>query len=327
MNKERIATINFKILNEIAFKHTTYLSKCAVNLDREGVRSIPYLLRILKAEPADVYETLIETFATTKEDYGGISFPNITPAVNDCYIIWGRMYVIAYFALYEEVFWRKVVLPKIYDMTPNNAIRNEMNIAAKHIDTYNKDRENWLQSFIEAGAPAADDFAFLVERKELQQKIADLEEQIKHKDAELAQKNARIADLEKRDNTAIKLSGRPKTVLFEDATDCQKEKELLLSYLKKHNFSSTAITSEKDNTLTNIIAVFYWHWQKKYHIKAVNASAYYRFLRETCQLKFDITEKTFANVMGKILRNKTTYPNITGEVNEFIQRNSTQEIL
>lgn len=329
MNDERINKINFKILNEIAFRHTVYLSKCAVNLDREGVRSIPYLVRILKAEPANVFETLIETFATTKADYGGISFTHISPAVNDCYIIWGRMYVIAYFALYEDEFWRKVVLPKMSEMTPISSIRNEMSTAAKYIDIYYKDKENWLQSSIAAGAPAAEDFAFLVEKNELQQQVAQLKEQLKQKEAEIAKKDARIAELEKLEKPASMkiLSGRPMTVMFEDADDCQKEKELLLKYLKKHNLSSTLITSEKENTLTKTLAVFYWFWQKKYHIVEINASAYYRFLRETCELKFGIVEKTFVNTMGKILRNKTTYPNITGDVNEFIQLNSTQDIL
>lgn len=327
MNDERINTINFKILNEIAFRYTTYLSKCAIILDREGVRSIPYLLRILKAEPVDVYETLIETFATIKADYGGISSTKISPAVNDCYIIWGRVYVIAYFAMFDDDFWCKVVLPKIYEMTPINSIRNEMSTAAKHIDTYYKDKEIWIQKFVESGAPALEDFAYLIEKQELQQQVAELEGKLKLKDEALKEKDARIAELEKRlSPTIAKITGRPKTVLFEDAEDCKREKELLLKYLKKHNLSSTLITSKKDSSLMKILAVFYWHWQKKYKIKKINSSAYYRFLKETCKLNFDIEEKTFVNVMGKTLRNKTIYTNITGEVNEFIQRNSTQYI-
>lgn len=326
---ERITTINFKILNEIAFRRTNYLSKCAVNLDREGVRSIPYLCRILKAEPIDVYETLIETFATTKADYSSISSTHITPAINDCYIIWGRMYVIAYFALYEDDFWRKVVLPKMFDMMPKQVIQAEMRTAANFIDRHYKEKENWLKNFIAAGAPIVADFAEAMESLRLQERIKELEEQIKQKEAEIAKKDARIAELEKEEKRASikKLSGRPKTVMFEDADDCQKEKELLLKYLKKHKLSSTLITAEKANTLVKTLAVFYWHWQKKYHIEPINASAYYRFLKETCELKFGVEEKTFVNTMGKIIRNKTSYPDISGDVSEFFQLNSTQEIL
>lgn len=326
---ERLNNINCRILNEIAFRHTMYMSRWAVIMDQEYVRSLHWLRRLLEAQPKKDYETLLVFFANIKSEYGSISYTGITPGVGDCYILWGRMYVIAYFAFHDDNTWRKMVLPQMYEMMPITSIQTEMNIAAKQIDKFYKDKENWRKRLIEVEAPTAAELDEALEVMRLQTRIEELEEALKQKEEEIKAKDARIAELEKKEATVTSkaLSGRPKTELFEDADDCQKEKELLLKYLKKHNLSSTLITCEKDSTILQTLAVFYWHWEKKYHFPKINTAAYYRFLHERCGLQFKIVEKSFGNVMGLILRHKQSFPDISGSVKEFIQRNSTQDIL
>ena len=98
---------SFKLLNEVSFRHTAYLSKSAVNADKNGIASIPYLNRILAADPGDFYDELVDTYATIKTEHPRTTDAGVTPLIADSFVIWGRMYVIAYFALFYNDFWRK----------------------------------------------------------------------------------------------------------------------------------------------------------------------------------------------------------------------------
>lgn len=87
---KKIEIKSFKILNEVAFRHTTYLYKSVINTDKNGLASIPYLERILNAEIPDLYETLMETFADVKIGHNVTTDSCVTPLISDSCVIWGE---------------------------------------------------------------------------------------------------------------------------------------------------------------------------------------------------------------------------------------------
>lgn len=195
---KKIEIKSFKILNEVAFRHTTYLYKSAINTDKNGLASIPYLERILNAEIPDVYETLMETFADVKIGHNVTTDSCVTPLISDSYVIWGRMYVIAYFALYEDEFWQKVMLPKILELQPNKTIKAEMESAADYIKKYYVEKQEWVKKFITVSAPAAEDFIGLAEQIHMQTRLEELENITKEK-KELLTASFRVAENHKTD--------------------------------------------------------------------------------------------------------------------------------
>ena len=312
----KINISSFKLLNEIAFRHTTYLYKSAISADKNGNASIPYLEKLLEAGPTEFYKELIETFATVKNEHRKTTDSCVTPLIADSFVIWGRMYVIAYFALYDNEFWRKSVLPRMIALQPNKVLRAEMDNAREFIDQYYSENESVMKEMIGPGAPCPEDLAVFIENDKLQKQVAEQQKRI----AELEEQ---IEMLKKQDNTTSGLLvGRPKQVLFSDKTMELKQKELVLAFLKKHNLSSQPINCEKGNKLNKYLASIYWRWQQIGIVpEETLPTAYYVFLSDICQLKFDVVQKSFANRMGEILKHKEIYPDIHGEVAEFFQKN------
>lgn len=283
------------------------------------------LLESLKCIHEQSPERILDSISTANDVMAKQFGQKITQETSVLYyssILWEWFYLLAYYIhqLDNDPLWKENYLPHTKAFQIRSLAIEETKKGEKLINQFIAKRQRVLETQKkiqqQAAIPGDDSIATL------EAKIAVLE-------SENTSLKARIAELEKKEATVTSkaLSGRPKTELFEDADDCQKEKELLLKYLKKHNLSSTLITCEKDSTILQTLAVFYWHWEKKYHFPKINTAAYYRFLHDRCGLQFKIVEKSFGNVMGLILRHKQSFPDISGSVKEFIQRNSTQDIL
>ncbi len=215
--ENRLTIKNIKVLNEVAFIHSNRLDRMGEIIDKECVTSLKYLNTIYSAGPADIYDAMIETFAIVKQNHSMISSHAFTPSFYDCYIIWARMYVVGYFTLYEDDFWRNVILPKMYEILPQPSLKGEVNTAVKFIDKYYKDKQQWMVDYVAAGAPSPDDFAVFIENEQLKKRVAELEKKlkdckgttlnsdiIKEKDdkitdleQQLADKEAEIAELKK----------------------------------------------------------------------------------------------------------------------------------
>ena len=200
--EDRLSIKNIKVLNEVAFIHSDRLYRMGEIIDKECVTSLKYLNKIYSAGPADIYDALIETFATVKQYHSTISSRAFTPAIYDCYVIWARMYVIGYFTMHEDEFWRNVILPKMYDIIPQSSIKGEMATAVKYIDKYYKDKQQWMVDCVAAGAPSPDDFAVYIENEQLKKRVAELEEKLKNCKGTtlnadiIKEKDDKIADLE-----------------------------------------------------------------------------------------------------------------------------------
>ncbi len=63
---EHLNIKSFKLLNEVVFRHCTYMHKSAVITDKNDQASIPYLEQLLNAGSAEFYTVLLETFASVK---------------------------------------------------------------------------------------------------------------------------------------------------------------------------------------------------------------------------------------------------------------------
>lgn len=279
---------SFQLLHEVSFRHVAYLQHSAIDADKNGKASIPYLNRILSADPDELYAELVDTYATIKSEHKQITDAHVTPPIADSFIIWGRMYVIAYFRLHNDLFWRKSVLPRMLSMQQRPVLREEMKIAAAHIDEYYADQESFKKEMIASG-------------------ISNLDDSTNKSQNDVSQKKPAI--------------GRPAQQLFESAEIEKQQKEQVLTFLKRHNLSSQPINCEKENKLNKYLASIYWRWMD---LKLVPdeplPTAYYKFLEKVCELKFDVVQKSFTNRMGKILQNKVIYPDVWGEVAEFFQK-------
>lgn len=181
MDEERLE-VDFELLDEIAFQHTTSLHRAVRQIDQEGEISIPYLNTILDASTVDSFDTLIAVFARIKKEHHRTTNPNMYPSVMDGLAIWGRMYVIAYYKLYDDEFWAKTVLPRMYEMQPNRILQDEMKICVAQIDKYYQDKHQWILKQVEAGAPSPDDFAIFVQNEQLRKQVEELQKVLKQKE-------------------------------------------------------------------------------------------------------------------------------------------------
>ncbi len=285
---KEITIKSFKLLNEVSFRHTAYLSKSAVNADKNGIASIPYLNRILAADPGDFYDELVDTYATIKTEHPRTTDAGVTPLIADSFVIWGRMYVIAYFALFYNDFWRKSVLPRMISLQPKQVLREEMKIAAARIDEYYKEKELITKEMMAAEAPTPNET------------VANPRNSITPKKAAI---------------------GRPSQQLFYSYQTELQQKDLVLAFLKKHNLSSQNINCEKDSTLNRYLVSIYWRWQDLGFVpEEPFPTAFYKFLAENCKLGFSVAKKSFTNRMGEILKHREKYLGIWGEVTEFFQK-------
>ena len=319
---EQLNIESFKLLNEIAFRHCTYLYKSAINEDRNGKASIPYLEQLMNAGPAEFYRVLLETFATVKNEHNKTTDSCVSPVIADSFVIWGRMYVIAYFTQYHDDFWRNSVLPRMIAMQPNKVLRAEMDSARENIDQYYKENESMMKEMIAAGAPSPEDFAVFVENEKLRARVEEQEEKIKALEEQIAKDKGIIEQLKTQKGTSkTKASGRPTQQLFKSEAIEQQQKKQVLAFLKKHNLSSQPINCEKESKLNKYLASIYWRWMDLGLVpEEPLPTAYYKFLADVCELNFDVVQKSFSNRMGIILQNKVTYPNVWGEVAEFFQK-------
>ncbi len=209
--EDKMTIKNIKVLNEVAFIHSHRLDRMGDIIDKDCATSLKYLNAIYSAGPVDVYDAMIETFATVKQNHSKVSSSAYTPSFFDCYIVWARMYVIGYFTMYEDEFWRKTILPKMYELIPQPALRGEISTIVKYIDKYYKDKQQWMVDSVKAGAPSPDDFAVFIENEELKNRVVELEKElkkckettpdtdiIKEKDDKIADLQQQIADKDAR---------------------------------------------------------------------------------------------------------------------------------
>ena len=279
---------SFQLLHEVSFRHTAYLQHSAINADKNGKASIPYLNRILSANPDELYSELVDTYATIKSEHKQITDAHVTHPIADSFIIWGRMYVIAYFVSHNDLFWRKSVLPRMLSMQQRSVLQEEMKIAAAHIDEYYADQESFRKEMIASG-------------------ISNLDDSTNKSQNDVTQKKPAI--------------GRPAQQLFESAEIEQQQKEKVLAFLKKHNLSSQLINCEKDSKLNKYLASIYWRWMDLNLVpEEPLPTAYYKFLANVCELKFDVVQKSFTNRMGEILKHREKYQDLWGDVTEFFQK-------
>ncbi len=314
--ENHLPAISFKLLNEIAFRHTQYMYRSAVVADKGGKISIPHLETLLSASPDTFYETLIETFGTIKIHNSKTTDSCVTPLIPDSFVIWGRMYVIAYYALYNDNFWRNIVLPRMLSLQPNKAVLSEMVNAAQFIDDYYKEQQKIKAEMLAATAQKQEELSPSAENEQLKKRITELEQQVKKLEEQ-------IRILTQDTSPRIKNAGRPALPLFNSPEIEMEQKDKVIAFLKSHNLSSHLINCEKDSTLNKYLASIYWRWQDLGLVSDKPLpTAYYTFLKGTCHLSFSVVGKTFSNRMGEILKHKEKYPDIWGDVCEKFQNNS-----
>ena len=113
------------------------------------------------------------------------SLPGVTPIVYYSNVMWEYVYTLAYYLNNNSTIWRKHLLPRMKELARNSAIKEDMNKAEKLVDQY-----------IERRIAFEMDLDTYTEQPDNSNEINQLNQQITNLQQQLAQKDARIAELE-----------------------------------------------------------------------------------------------------------------------------------
>ena len=114
----------------------------------------------------------------------GSSIPGVSPTVYFSNVMWEYVYTLAYYLNNNSTIWRTHLLPRMKELARNNVIKEDMNKAEKLVDQYIDRRIAFEMDLDNIEQPDNSDAI-----NQLNLQIAQLQEQ-------LAQKDARIAELE-----------------------------------------------------------------------------------------------------------------------------------
>lgn len=225
-------------------------------------------------------------------------------------LLWEWFYLLAYYLhqIDDDPQWKENFLPHIKNFQIRPAALNEMEQGERLIDQYLDARWRVMETQQRLDTKTSEINSQQTTSREAQYlaRIAELE--------------ARIKELEAGQIVKTKEAGRPRQILFESTKIETEQKEKIVALLKEHKLLGKYINCQKEKPINQYLTSIYWRWQEIGLVpeKPLLPTAFYHFLHDRCELKFDITQKSFTNFMGKILRHKEKYPEIWMIVrNEF----------
>ena len=250
------------------------------------------------------------------------SIPQVTPYMHRSELIWAYICIMSFYLYAYDDVWRNHVLAKMESKLRHPRLKQEIQEAKQLIETEFEKYQAFMRDL---------NASQLQPPKEVDDnKNSKLETQLAKKDEEIAQLKARVTELEARikeleadqEPTATQGAGRPRQMLFESSEIEDEQKEKVLALLKEHKLAERYVNCTKDNPLNQYLESIYWRWQEIGIVRedTVLPTAFYHFLHDKCKLKFEITQKSFTNIMGKILCHKERYPEIWMLVREFFPK-------
>lgn len=101
----------------------------------------------------------------------------------------------------------------------------------------------------------------------------------------------------------------PKNLFFkngnereEDVVVKRRERDRFVNYLKEHNMSSNHLTSAKEDKTNKVILGFMKKWIEMGIVaEKPSGAAVCRFLTCDCEMKLDVEERSFGNLIGRLL--------------------------
>lgn len=124
---------------------------------------------------------------------------------------------------------------------------------------------------------------------------------------EIQTEDAQTAEFVGEEKAVKKKGGRKPEPLFSDKnTNTQKQANIFVCFLKKHNQSNKEIDTSVNNYINRAFAAFYRKWMKDNIVsKNPNGNACYRFLKEECELAFKVDDmKTYGNFIRNVITDK-----------------------
>lgn len=105
-------------------------------------------------------------------------------------------------------------------------------------------------------------------------------------------------------NTTSKKGGRKPEELFIDGKT-QEHADIFVRFLRNHNRSSEEIDTSRKNFVNRAFVSFYHQWGKKGIVpKQPNGNACYRFLKNQCNLSFQVDIKTYGTFIKNLINDE-----------------------
>lgn len=173
----------YPLVFAIAMSKTKFLQKIPAELDGDARISVPFLIPIALATPSDFLRQLNLTHLEVLRRYNSninFSVAGQTYSFQKHHLIWGRMYVIAYFFLHDDPFWKKIGFAEMKALEKGEYINQDMATAMKYIDEYYAKVANIEQmDFNHTADNRSDEYTQAQTRiKELEARIKELEQQL-----------------------------------------------------------------------------------------------------------------------------------------------------
>lgn len=303
---------------DLKFLTPTYLAAGMLGLDFNGDVSLLYLEKIIKSKQPIIKELSLKYDELRRTYNGNTIYTDGVTVLTRHHFVWGRMIVAFYYYYYKEnhALAKKIASLMLEFVWPQK-VKDGVTKGMKLIDEYFQ-RSQLLDKELNDIEQQSSSIT-----SSEQAHILELENQLAQKDEEIKSLKARIKELEaNQEPTESQGAGRPRQMLFESSEIEDEQKEKVLALLKEHKLAERYVNCTKDNPLNQYLESIYWRWQEIGIVRedTVLPTAFYHFLHDKCKLKFEITQKSFTNFMGKILCHKERYPEIWMLVREFFPK-------
>lgn len=292
--------------NDFRFVDLEFLSKSGLRTallgeDRDGELTLRYLERLVNSELPLIKEMCL-LYADVR-----IAHPQASNIIENnsllrkSEIIWGRMIVTFYYFYHKNQAFAKKICDQMLERSTSKLVNSSIELGMASVDNYFK-REKEYNEILNAEPAEHDDT-----------RERELEMIIEQKDAQIHALKEQINELQKQQNEIQQVkAGRPKRTLFNDAKLEDEQSRKVVELLKKHKLYLKPVNCQKDNIITKYLASIYWAWQEAGLIprEPVMASAFSSFLKNKCNLQFEVTEKAYANLLGETLAQRIKDPDI-----------------
>lgn len=142
--ENRIDESKYQLIASVALKHTSYLRNVNYVMERNEKASYFYLKKFITDTDKSPLENLIYIRNQVWRLFNTVtSYTADNHYLQSMYLVWGEMYIIAYFHYREDPDWKELFLPKMLSMTACRAVENDMQKATKLIDEYWAENQKW----------------------------------------------------------------------------------------------------------------------------------------------------------------------------------------
>jgi len=114
--ENKICQEDYLIIEEIAIRKTTFLKHIPEGIDDCGYLSFKTLSEIITGDDTLIYKRIIMAHSQlSKISLGSQQFyRNSNPyMMKNSAIVWGRMYIIAYYFYHDDLMWKKQIFADI----------------------------------------------------------------------------------------------------------------------------------------------------------------------------------------------------------------------